>query len=91
MCCPFIETEEEHEQEPITWYRKKLLSDYSYLAPSAGGLIDGIGQLFSDCSKKSSNKQQQPQQNGTSIPMTYVGVMATLTIVDTNNHGPVCK
>jgi len=24
-------------------------------------LIDGIGQLFSDCKKKSSNKQQQPQ------------------------------
>ena len=42
MCCPFIETEEEHEQEPITWYRKKLLSDYSYLAPSAGGFIDGL-------------------------------------------------
>jgi len=91
FCCPFIETEEEHDARigvthlqnyPITWYRKKLLEDVAKdvkgVVPSAaGGLLDGLGQMFGSNGKKHH------------IPMTYVGVPATLSIVDTDDHGPV--
>jgi len=104
MCCPFIETEEEYDARigysnlqnyPVTWYRKQVCSDFTNDAKGiAPSLIDGIGQLFksggaSNYSSKSSSKQQQ--HDGTSITMSFVGVMATLTIVDTDNHGPVLQ
>ena len=83
---------------PITWYRKKLLSDLAndakHLAPNASGLIDGIGQLFrsgSNTSNSSSKRQQQNKHDGTSIPMAHVGVLATITVVDTDDHGPVIQ
>ena len=118
MCCPFLETEEEHDARdgysnlqnyPITWYRKKLLSDVANdvkgIAPTrASGLINGIGQLFSGSgvggdttashtsSGSSTNKQHTKQQNDShSIPMTYVGVMATISIIDTDDHGPIIQ
>ena len=83
---------------PITWYRKKLISDLAndakQLAPNASQLIDGIGQLFrsgSTTSNNSSKRQQQNKHDGTSIPMTHVGVLATITVVDTDDHGPVIQ
>ncbi|KAL7539046.1 hypothetical protein ACHAXR_008986 [Thalassiosira sp. AJA248-18] len=92
LCCPFIETEEEHDARvgvnhlqnyPITWYRKKLVEDVAKdvkdAVPSSGGLMNGIGQLLGSNGRKSE------------IPMAYVGVPGTLGIVDTDDHGPVIQ
>ena len=98
MCCPFIETEEEYDARigysnlqnyPITWYKKELLSDFANddakgIAPS---LIDGIGQLFKSGGAASTISNDSSKR----ITMSYIGVMATLTIVDTDNHGPVLQ
>jgi len=99
MCCPFIETEEEYDARigckllqnyPITWYCKKLLSDFDNDAPKgiAPSLIDGIGQLFKSGGATSTISNDNSSKR---ITMSYIGVMATLTIVDTDNHGPVLQ
>ena len=94
FCCPFLETEEEHDARvginnlqnyPITLYKKKLVEDIAKdvkdaVPKSAGGLMDGIGQLLG---KAGGNKQE--------MPMTYVGVPATISIIDTDDHGPVIQ
>mmetsp|Transcript_21937 Transcript_21937/g.39570 ORF Transcript_21937/g.39570 Transcript_21937/m.39570 type:complete len:320 (-) Transcript_21937:423-1382(-) len=100
LCCPFLETEEEHDARvgahhlqnyPITWYRKKSLEDVAHevtrvvgggtTTTAAGGskLMDGIGQLFGSRTVKQK------------IPMSYVGVPAILSVVDTDNHGPIME
>lgn len=94
LCCPFIETEEEHDARvcvthlqnyPITWYRKKLIEEVAKDiqnatgASSTSGIMNGIGQLLGTNAKKQE------------VPMTYVGVPAILSIVDTDSHGPVIE
>mmetsp|Transcript_23014 Transcript_23014/g.55458 ORF Transcript_23014/g.55458 Transcript_23014/m.55458 type:complete len:321 (-) Transcript_23014:184-1146(-) len=101
FCCPFLETEEEHDARvgvnnlqnyPITWYRKKLISDMANdvkgHVPNASHLIDGIGQLFGGSSTKGNNGKKH---SGKSIPMGHVGVPSTMTIVDTDDHGPIIQ
>lgn len=92
ICCPLFETEDydarigaQHLQDyPIVWYRKKLIKDVakdvsgpvSNVSKEAGGLIDGIVNRF---------------MGNRSVPMTHVGVPSLLSIVDTQEHGPVIE
>lgn len=94
FCCPFLETEEEHDARvcvnhlqnyPITWYREKMLEDVAndvnrVVGSSTTGekIMGGINQMFGGNAKKR-------------IPMSYVGVPATLSVVDTDNHGPIIE
>eukprot|EP00581_Thalassiosira_minuscula_P008224 CAMPEP_0183708446 /NCGR_PEP_ID=MMETSP0737-20130205/4779_1 /TAXON_ID=385413 /ORGANISM="Thalassiosira miniscula, Strain CCMP1093" /LENGTH=346 /DNA_ID=CAMNT_0025936339 /DNA_START=43 /DNA_END=1083 /DNA_ORIENTATION=+ len=93
FCCPFIESEEEHDARiavshlqhyPITYYRKKLVEDIARdvqaAAPTAAsGFIGKMGKMLGATGTKQS------------IPMTYHGVPATFSIVDTESHGPVIE
>ena len=101
LCCPFLISEEEHDARigvinlhnyPIIWYRKKLIRDVArdvlkstaHVIPPARGLIDGmIGQLFASSDAAGGDD--------TSIPMSYIGIPSTITIVDTDTHGPVIQ
>mmetsp|Transcript_19653 Transcript_19653/g.32224 ORF Transcript_19653/g.32224 Transcript_19653/m.32224 type:complete len:268 (+) Transcript_19653:73-876(+) len=98
ICCPFFETEEDHEARvgaqiltnyPITWYRKQVFAGVSsgggdenatnnHSALEGGGFIDGLvtGVDKLFVSNKSS---------------MYCGVPATLSIIDTEQCGPLIK
>ncbi|KAL9182162.1 hypothetical protein ACHAXT_012814 [Thalassiosira profunda] len=91
LCCPFLETEEDHDARdcvntlqnyPITWYRKKRVEDVTNdvrgAVPSSGGIMKGLGAMLGGTGKAE-------------IPMAYVGVPATLTVVDTEEHGPLIE
>jgi hypothetical protein len=105
LCCPFLETEEEHDARtgihnlqsyPITWYRKKLLRDVAKNVArdvkktnrQAGNFIDGI---VANVDKLLGASMRGANDDGGSIPMTYVGVPATLTVIDTEEHGPILR
>ncbi|KAL7537738.1 hypothetical protein ACHAWF_005880 [Thalassiosira exigua] len=105
LCCPFIETEEEHDARigashlqnyPITWYRKKLLEDVAKDVKDLGDVVeDGVAPMGSGC-----NVRELMQGLGQllrcgdkkdEILTEFVAVPAIMSIVDTNNHGPVIE
>ena len=98
ICCPFFETEEDHDARvgvqlltnyPITWYRKQQIDNVSDDEednkpndPSQeGGFIDGlvssVDKLFGRVLPAKSS--------------VYDGVPATLSIIDTEQCGPLIK
>ena len=91
LCCFFLETEEEKDARhgvqylyhyPITWYRKKLVEDLANDAdavlPGAGGLVSELGQMLGARGKKS-------------VPLACQPVPATLTVTDSDAHGPTLE
>eukprot|EP00804_Cyclotella_cryptica_P017940 CCRYP_001297-RA/>CCRYP_001297-RA protein AED:0.06 eAED:0.06 QI:0/0/0/0.5/1/1/2/0/230 len=105
ICCPFLETEEEHDARtcirnlqsyPITWYRKKLLRDVAKDVAKdvkkanrqAGNFIDGI---VANVDKLLGGSKRGANDEAGSIPITYVGVPATLSVIDTEEHGPILR
>ncbi|KAL7519140.1 hypothetical protein ACHAWX_004288 [Stephanocyclus meneghinianus] len=105
ICCPFLETEEEHDARtgihnlqsyPITWYRKKRLRDVAKDVAGnvkrtnrpAANFIDGI---VANVDKFLGASMRGADDDAGYIPMTYVGVPATLTVVDTDEHGPILR
>jgi hypothetical protein len=96
ICCPFLETEEDQEARvgarlltnyPITWYRKQQINNVSdegvtksndpFHDASAfiGGLVSSVDKLFG-------------KDKASAV---YEGVPATLSIIDTEQCGPVIK
>lgn len=101
MCCPFLETEEEHDARigahhlqsyPIIWYRTKRVRDVARdvrggidnVSKEAGGIFGGIVTNFDRLMGKNS-------PSSASLPMTYVGVPSLLSIIDSEDHGPVIE
>jgi len=63
---------------------RDVLKSTAHVIPPARGLIDGmIGQLFASSDAAGGDD--------TSIPMSYIGIPSTITIVDTDTHGPVIQ
>lgn len=65
------------------------MPDASQLIDGTSQLIDGIGQLFGGGS--SASKGKGAAHDGASIPMKYVGVPSTMSIIDTDDHGPIIQ
>jgi len=92
ICCPFFETEEDHEARvgvqlltnyPITWYRKQQINNVLVEGKSSDSSHDGgfIGGLVTSVDKLLGKDK-------TSV---YNGIPATLSIIDTEQCGPIIK
>lgn len=102
ICCPLFETEEDQDARvgvqllnnyPITWYRKQQQETVDASegdgdgdekpSDEAGGFIDGLvsSLLGNDTKSKSKSKSS----------VKYYGVPATLSIIDTDQCGPLIK
>ena len=101
MCCPFLETEEEHDARigahhlqsyPIIWYRTKRVRDVAMdvrggidnVSKEAGGIFGGIVNNFDRLMGKNS-------PSSASLPMMHVGVPSLLSIIDSEDHGPIIE
>ncbi len=103
ICCPLFETEEDNEARvgvqllnnyPITWYRKHQQvivnesekDDSGNETPSveAGGFIDGLVSGVDKLLGNDTKSKSKPS-------VKYYGVPATLSIVDTDQCGPLIK
>ena len=85
---------------PIVWYRKKLVKDvlathdFNDVLKTTANVVDGmISQLFggSGGGGGASDRGSEGLVGGASIPMSYIGIPSTMTIVDTDTHGPVIQ
>jgi hypothetical protein len=92
---------------PIIWYRKKLIRDVAVAHDVLKTIDGMIGQFFGNGGNNGgggggggSGKSGDNGANtsavasavdATSIPMSYIGVPSTITIVDTDTHGPVIQ
>lgn len=103
ICCPLFENEEDTEARvgvqlldnyPITWYRKQQQvvdaskGDGGDEKPSdeAGGFLDG---LVSGVDKLLGNDTKSKSKSKSSVK--YYGVPATLSMIDTDQCGPLIK
>ncbi len=85
---------------PIVWYRKKLVKDvvaahdFNNVLKTTANVVDGmITQLFfgGGGGTIDTGAPTEGFVGGTSIPMSYIGIPSTLTVVDTDTHGPVIQ
>lgn len=100
ICCPFFETEEDQEARvgaqlltnyPITWYRKQTViesvsddeedneTNNDHSSREGGGFIDGLVTSVDKLFGKDTTSS------------VYYGVPATLSIIDTEQCGPLIK
>jgi hypothetical protein len=84
---------------PITWYRKRLVRDVAkHVADDvkkanrqAGNFIEGIVANVDKLLGGGAKRGACDDDDAPSVPMSYVGIPARLSVVDTEEHGPVLR